>query len=78
MKDIVIPGKTVKFALWALLACFIIACLINVGAIIAYDRPWSELFTQIGFVIFVALILWVAQLVLNLVIWGIYMKVTRK
>ena len=71
MKDIVISGKTVKYALWAFLVCFIIACLINVGAIIAYDRPWTELFSQIGFVVFVALILWLVQLALNLVILGV-------
>ena len=77
MKDIVISGKFLKYTLIAFVTCFVTACLVNVGAIIAYDRPWSELFTQIGFVLFVALILWVLQLVLNLIVWGIVSLVKK-
>ena len=54
MKDIVITQKHIVRELYMILGCFVLACLVNVGAIIAYDRPWSELWSQIGFVIFIA------------------------
>jgi type IV secretory pathway VirB2 component (pilin) len=53
MKDIVITPKMIHRELYVVLGCFVAACLTNVGAIIAYDRPWSELVTQIGFVLFI-------------------------
>jgi hypothetical protein len=53
MKDIVITEKMIHRELFILLGCFVAACLVNVGAIIAYDRPWSELYSQIGFVFFI-------------------------
>ena len=54
MKDIVITQKHIVRELYIILGCFVSACLVNVGAIIAYDRPWSELWSQIGFVLFIA------------------------
>lgn len=54
MKDIVIKEKDVIRELYIILACFVLACCVNVGAIIAYDRPWSELWSQIGYVAFIA------------------------
>jgi hypothetical protein len=53
MKDIIITEKMVRREMYVLLGCFVAACLVNVGAIIAYDRPWSELYSQIGFVFFI-------------------------
>lgn len=54
MKEIVITQKDLIRELYIILGCFVLACLVNVGAIIAYDRPWSELWSQIGFVLFIA------------------------
>ena len=54
MKDIIITEKDIIRELYVILVCFVLACLVNVGAIIAYDRPWSELWSQIGFVLFIA------------------------
>ena len=53
MKDIVITAKMLRRELFVLLRCFVVACLVNAGAIIAYDRPWSEMYSQIGFVFFI-------------------------
>ena len=44
MKDIIIPARTIRRELWVLLTLFVVAFLINVGAVWAYDRPWIELF----------------------------------
>ena len=58
MKDIVVKGKNAGRALWLLALCFVIACGINAGAIIAYHRPWTELFSQIGYTLCIAFGLW--------------------
>ena len=53
MKDIVIKAADIRRELYIILACFVVAFLVNVGAIIGYDRPWSEMFSQIGYVVFI-------------------------
>ncbi len=55
MKDIVITGKDWKRELFVFLGCLAVAVLVNAGAIIAYTRPWYELFTQVGFTLSIAL-----------------------
>ena len=50
MKDTLITAKQKKTELITLLACFILANLLNVYAIIAYDTYFKELFTQLGYV----------------------------
>lgn len=68
MKDLIISGKTVRRELLILLGCFIIGLLTNVGAIIAYGRPFTEFFTQIGFVIVFSIILYFALWVVRLIV----------
>ena len=68
MKDIVITEKMVRRELYVLLGCFVAAFLVNVGAIIGYDRPWSELYSQIGFVVFITVGIYVLLAVLRLII----------
>lgn len=55
MKDIIISGRAVRRELFTMLFCFIVAFLTNVGAILYYHRPWVEVFSQIGFVLVLAL-----------------------
>ena len=69
MKDIVITEKMIRRELYVLLGCFVAACLVNVGAIIAYDRPWSELYSQIGFVLFITVGLYVLLAIFRLFVW---------
>lgn len=77
MKDIVIRKETVARELWILLGCFVATMLVNAGAIIAYHRPWYELFTQVGFVVSITvslyLILWVVRLIV-LIIKKLFIK----
>lgn len=68
MKDLIISGEKVRRELLVLLCCFIIGMLTNVGAIIAYDRPFVEFFTQIGFVIVFSLILYIALWIIRLIV----------
>ena len=69
MKDIVITGKMIRREIYILLGCFVAAFLVNVGAIIAYDRPWVELVSQIGFVFFITGGIYVLLAVFRLIVW---------
>ena len=68
MKDLVISGKKVKKELLIALGCFICAVLINIICIIVYHSQWHEIFTQIGFTVFVAIALYVLLLIVRLII----------
>ncbi|MBR5736203.1 MAG: hypothetical protein IKX60_05385 [Bacteroidales bacterium] len=68
MKDLVISGKKVKRELLIALGCFICAVLINIICIIVYHSQWHEIFTQIGFTIFVAIALYLLLLLIRLII----------
>ena len=59
MKDIVIKSGTVKRELIVFLACFIFACLMNVYAIKQAGTPWSELFSQLGYVFVIAVVVYI-------------------
>ena len=69
MKDIVITEKMIRRELFVLLGCFVAACLVNVGAIIAFDRPWIELISQIGFVFFITGGIYVLLAVFRFLVW---------
>ena len=65
MKDIIITSKTIKRERNFYLLSFILAFLINVGAVIGYTRPWTEIFSQIGYVVVISIftyfLLWVPR-----------------
>lgn len=68
MKDIVIKAKHIRREIFVFLGCFVAACLINAVAIMVYDRPWSEMYSQIGYVFFVTVGLYVIQAVVRIFI----------
>ena len=72
MKDIVISEKHVRRELCFILVCFVLAFLVNVGAIIAYDRPWSELYSQIGYVLFITAGIYVLLAVVRIIVALLY------
>ena len=67
MKDIIITPKHLIRELIVFIVCIVLACLLNVYAIITYHRPWMELISQIGFVIVVGIgiyvLVWVVRLI---------------
>lgn len=71
MKDIIIPGRRLKNELLVLIGCFAAAFCTNIFAVIKYSRPFTELFTMIGFVVALTLViyflLWVVRIVVALV-----------
>ena len=68
MKDLVISGRKIKRELLIALGCFICAVLINIICIIVYHSQWHEIFTQIGFTVFVAVALYVLLLIIRLIV----------
>ncbi|MBR1873209.1 MAG: hypothetical protein IJ795_08400 [Bacteroidales bacterium] len=69
MKDLVIRGKSLRRELFILLGCLAAAIATNIGAIIYYERPWSELFTQVGFMLTLALCLYAALWAVRLAVF---------
>lgn len=77
MKDIIISGKVLKRELLVLLGCFLAALGVNVYSIIKYKTPFYEIFTQIGYVLLLMLIIWVAVTVIRLVVYLIAKLIKR-
>ena len=73
MKDIIITSKRLKKELYILLGCSIAAFAINILAIIIYKTSWVEAFSQIGYVLVIAVFLYVLIAVLRFIF-----KVIRK
>ena len=58
MKDFVFTKKRQKKELLIFGACFTIGFLMNLISIIFYKTPWHEIFTQIGYVFAIAVVLY--------------------
>jgi hypothetical protein len=78
MKDIVITGAVIRRELWWLLAAFILANLMNVYAIVVYDTEWKELFSTLGYVVALSIVLYVFTALLRLAVRGVRSLMSRK
>ena len=71
MKDLVIKAATLRRERNWWLAAFVCAFLVNTFAVWSYDRPWTELFSQIGFVVAISvalyLLAWIPRLAVRAV-----------
>ena len=67
MNDILITSKQLKRELYTLLACFLIAFACNIGAIIYYQSPATELYSSLHYVVLFSLFLYVIWAILRLV-----------
>ena len=56
MRDTVITARTKRREAVVLTSCLLAAVLLNVYAIVSYHRPWTELFSQIGYVVVIAVV----------------------
>ena len=65
MKNIIITPKRIKTELFILLALLIIAELINVYAIAKFQTSWQELYSQMGYVVTIAILLYVVLLIIR-------------
>ena len=71
MKDTVITAATKRRELYVWLGCLVVANIINVVAIIKFQSPWYELFTQVGYMFVTSLVLYALVLVVRLS-WRIF------
>ena len=71
MKDLVISARRIRREIRFAAAAFIVAFLTNLYAVVRFDRPWYELFTQMGYVVVITaviyLLLWITRLLAALV-----------
>lgn len=68
MKDIIITSQKIKRERNIYLICFLLSFVINIIAILVYTRPWTEMFTQLGYVLvisfFIYFILWILRILI--------------
>ena len=69
MREIVITPRAIRRELWILLGCLGAAVLVDLGAILYYDRPYLELLRTLGYVVAIALVLYLGLGLLRL-LWG--------
>ena len=60
MKDIVISGKALRRELFVFLGCLAVSWLLNVYSVIHYSRPAIELVSTIGYVVVLAITVYLA------------------
>ncbi len=70
MKDIVISGRDIRRELWFWLASFCISFVINIIAVVRFDRPWTELVSQIGYVVVISVLIYFLLWVIRLLVAG--------
>lgn len=78
MKDIVITSKRIKTELFTFLACFVVANLLNVYAIIAYGTKFYELITMLGYVFLFSVALYIVWSFLRVVFCFVKRKIITK
>lgn len=66
MNDIIIKEKQIRKEAYWLAGCFAAAFAVNTGAVIAFGRPWTELLSQIGYVVFLTFVIYVISLIVRL------------
>ncbi len=71
MKDTVITAAVKRRELWIWLTCFIVANVVNITTIICYATPWYEIFTQLGYVTVLSVLLYVLTVVVRLVWYAV-------
>lgn len=78
MKDTIITGKRKKIEIITLVLCFIIACIVNIYAIIKFNTSWSEVFTSLGYVLVFSVALYIAWSIIRLAYYLIRNLITKK
>jgi len=71
MKDRVFTVKRQIKELRILLLCLVFTFLLNIVAVIIYKTPWIEILTEIGYVVAVAIILYLIILLIRLIIFSV-------
>lgn len=78
MKDIVITSGQIKKELIALLICFVIGFLANVGAIIFYNSGFAEVFTSLPYVLIFALVIYTLWSIIKIMLYFVNRSFSKK
>ena len=74
MKDILItPKRQIAEIIW-LIACFCVAELINMISIIIYGTSWSELYTQVLWVLLITCVLYAISVAFRVFLYLIKLR----
>ncbi|MGF7139143.1 hypothetical protein [Roseimarinus sediminis] len=65
MKPIVIQNHHIKRELIIALLALIVSIGLNIYAIIHFETNWNELYTQIGYILVIALVFYLIQLLIR-------------
>ena len=71
MKDIVLSVKRQKTEIKIFCVCIVLAYLMNIVSIIAYGTSWSELWTQLPWMLLITCGFYGLSVVLRLLYYGI-------
>lgn len=71
MRDLVIKAPVIKRELWVLLASVILAFLLNIYSIVAFNTEWSELYTQLHVTLLFGIGIYIIIGLIRLIIAGI-------
>jgi heme/copper-type cytochrome/quinol oxidase subunit 4 len=78
MKDSIISAKAKKRELTIFIIIFIASFILNIISIIAYNTDWIEVLSALHYVLIFAVVIYVLQGVVRLIIWGITRLVSSK
>ena len=78
MKDIIIKGTTLRRELLWLLACFVAAFLVNTYAVVHFDRPAVELFSQLGCVVVITACFYIVLAIVRILLMLISIPFRKK
>ena len=78
MKDTIISAAVKRRELYIWLACFVVANIVNWVAIIKFQSPWYEIFTQIGYVVVTSLLIYGLLLMARITWWIIRMLLNKR
>ena len=77
MNDTVITAKRKRTEWIILLACFIVANMLNIYSIIQYKSSWTELYRSMYYILLITFFLYFVMLFFRLVFWGIQIAIRR-
>lgn len=68
MKDIIITSKIIKREIYVWICALIAAQLMNVYAIVKFDTQWRELYSQLGYILMLSIVLYLLIALLRFVL----------
>lgn len=78
MKDIVITSQMIRRERNIYLLCFLLAFAINIVAIVVYERSWTEMFSQLGYVFVISIFIYILMWIPRLIFKWIYLLIRKK